>query len=142
MLADQEKFDSLESLLKENGTIKRFKKECGKIKGRMMITQTDVPADIEVKPHGDAIPFAFEASFDFYDSTAGLAIYTADRQLATGIWVTPQKDGAEPPAKEWIEFFINTLVSHLGEDGSFSIPIYSFVTDTSDMTIVPKPSGT
>ena len=99
---------------------------------------TDIPEGIAVEERDSKAPVAFEASFDFYDSTVGLAIYTTDRQLATGLWVTPQEDGAEAPAEDWVEFFIKTLVTHIAEDGSFGVPIYSFVNDTCDMTVVPE----
>ena len=137
MLVDQKMFDTVEAMLRENGSIERFENECGEIKGRMMITMTDIPEGIDVEEHDGKTPVAFEASFDFYDSTVGLAIYTADRKLATGLWVTPQEDGAEAPAEDWVEFFIKTLVTHIAEDGSFGVPIYSFVNDTCDMTVVP-----
>lgn len=139
MLVDQKMFDTVEAMLRENGSIERFENECGEIKGRMMITITDIPEGIDVEAHDGKIPVAFEASFDFYDSTVGLAIYTTDRKLATGLWVTPQKDGAEAPTEDWVEFFIKTLVTHIAEDGSFGVPIYSFVNDTCDMTVVPEP---
>lgn len=91
MLVDQKMFDTVEAFLRENGSIERFENECGKIKGRMMITLTHIPEGIPVKERDGMTPVAFEASFDFYNSTIGLAIYTADRQVATGLWVTPQK---------------------------------------------------
>jgi len=138
MLVDQKMFDTVEAILRENGSIERFENECGEIKGRMMITMTDIPEGIAVEERDGKAPVAFEASFDFYDSTVGLAIYTTDRQLATGLWVTPQEDGAEEPAEDWMEFFIKTLVTHIAEDGSFGVPIYSFVNDTCDMTVVPE----
>lgn len=37
MLMDQEQFRMMEQLLIENGTIKRFEKENGPVRGRMMI---------------------------------------------------------------------------------------------------------
>ena len=138
MLVNRTMFDTVEAILRENGSIKRFENECGEIKGRMMITMTDIPEGIAVEERDSKAPVAFEASFDFYDSTVGLAIYTTDRQLATGLWVTPQEDGAEAPAEDWVEFFIKTLVTHIAEDGSFGVPIYSFVNDTCDMTVVPE----
>ena len=137
MLADQKMFDTVEAMLRENGSFERFENECGEIKGRMMITMTDIPEGIEIEEHDGKIPVAFEASFDFYNSTVGLAIYTADRKLATGLWVTPQEEGAEAPAEDWVEFFIKTLVTHIAEDVSFGVPIYSFVNDPCDMTVVP-----
>ena len=142
MLVDQKKFDAVEAILRENGSIERFENEYGEIKGRMMITMTDIPEGIPVDESDGKTPVAFEASFDFYDATVGLAIYTTDRQLATGVWVTPQEDGAEAPAEDWVEFFIRTLVTHIAEDGSFGVPIYSFVNDTCHMTVVPEPPET
>ena len=139
MLANQELFDTVEAILRNNGTIARFEEECGAIKGRMMILQTEIPAGIAVQKHRSNSPTAFEASFDFYDSTVGIAIDATDKEPATGVWVTPQKDGAEPPDDEWVEFFIRTLISNIAEDGSFSVPIYSFVNDKYDMTVVPEP---
>mgnify|MGYP006916225278 CR=1 FL=1 len=139
MLSDPERFASIEEFLRKNGSVERFENEYGKIKGRMMITMAEIPDGFEIMPHGDEVPIAFEASFDFFDSVAGLAMYTADRRLATEMWVTPQKDNADPPTEDWIEFFIKTLVDHIAEDGSFGVPIYSLVNDTCDMTVVPVP---
>ncbi len=142
MLADPEMFERVESYLRENGQIERFEQENGKIKGRMMITLAEIPEGIEVTPNGDAVPQAFEASFDFYDAVIGIAMYTAERKAATGVWVTPQKEGAEHPSMDWIKFFIKTLIEHIGFDGTSGYPIYSFVNDTCDMTIVPVPEDT
>ena len=125
MLADKKQFEIVEEALRRNGAIERFEQECGQIKGRMMITVTDVPDGIEVKENGDRIPVAFKASFDFYDAAVGLAIYTEEKELAIGLWITPQEEGAEAPAAEWIEFFIKTLVSNITEDGSYGYPMYS-----------------
>ena len=137
MLKDPALFDVVEEALRKNGTIAQFEEECGPIKGRMMITVADIPEGIEVSEERGVSPTAFEASFDFYDSTIGLAIYTEDRKLATGLWVTAQKENAEAPSRDWTEFFIKTLVSSIRENGSYSWPIYSFVTDTADLTFIP-----
>ena len=64
-------------------------------------------------------------------------MYIKDRTPATGLWVTPQEEDAEAPARDWIEFFIKTLVSSINEDGSYGSPIYSLVNDTADLTVVP-----
>jgi hypothetical protein len=137
MLVDQEMFDSVQEFLSRNGKLEKFESEYGKIKGRMMITQAQVPEGIEVKIIPEKTPRAFEASFDFCDSTVGMAIYTDTKEAATGIWITPQIDGAEPPTQDWIEFFIEKLLDSIDEDGTYGVPIYSFVNDTCDMTIVP-----
>ena len=95
------------------------------------------PENLEIQLTGDKLPYAFEASFDFYDASVGLALYTDTMQVASGLWITPQKENAEPPSDDWINFFIEKLLSAIRKDGSFGIPIYSFVNDTCDMTIIP-----
>ena len=90
----EEVFDKVEEILKSNGRISEFEKEYGKIKGRMMITVGEIPDELGVTIEGDKKPTAFEASFDFYDSIIGVALYTDTKEAATGLWVTPQKQGA------------------------------------------------
>lgn len=137
MLADPEMFERVEKRLLEDGTIKRFEEENGKILGRMMITLAEIPENIPVNRVGGKEPVAFEASFDFYETKVGLALYPVDKTVATGIWITEQSDGAEAPSEDWIEFFVKTLVNSIGDDGSYSYPIYSFVNNICDMTVIP-----
>jgi hypothetical protein len=40
-------------------------------------------------------------------------------------------------SQEWIDFFVETLINHIEPDGSFGYPIFTFATDTADMTVVP-----
>ena len=103
----------------------------------MMITQASIPDEVNVKNIPNKTPQAFEASFDFYDSTVGLAIYMDTMEAATGVWITPQIDSADPPAEEWIRFFVQKLIESIDENGFYGVSIYSFVNDTCDMTIVP-----
>ena len=138
MLADKEMFDVVEQILIKNGEIANFERENGKILGRMMITQAEIPVGIEIQGKKGKQPMAFEASYDFYDANVGVAIFPDTREAASGIWITPQVDGAESPDRSWIEFFVQKLLEGIGEDGSVGLPIYSFVTDNSDMTIVPQ----
>ena len=138
MLKDKKLMTVVEERLRADGAFEQFEQETGPVKGRMMITLAEIPDGIEILEQREEDPVAFEASFDFYDATVGIALYTKDRQAATGLWVTPQKDGAEPPAREWAEFFIKVLFSSIAEDGSFGVPVYSFVNDTADLTIVPS----
>ena len=142
MLKDQAQFEIVEEALRKDGSIARFEEECGPVKGRMMITITDIPEGVKLTEKRDTAPIAFEASFDFYNSTAGIALYTKDRTPATGIWVTLQEEDAEAPTGGWIEFFIKTLVSSIDDDGSYGVPIYSLVSDTADLTVVPTAPGT
>ncbi len=140
MLANEKLFASLEESLTQSGSIARFEAENGPILGRMMVVRAAVPEGIAVKQIAGKTPVVFEASFDFYDALLGLAIYTDTKEAATGVWVTPQTEGAEAPAHEWVEFFIEKLLESIREDGSFGVPIFSFVTDTCDMTVVPTAS--
>lgn len=137
MLKDKEMFAAVEKTLRQDGRLERFETKYGKVKGRMMITRTEIPEEVDVKYIPGKTPQAFEASFDFYDSTVGLALYTDLRKIATGIWITVQKEGADPPAQDWITFFVEKLIGSMNKDGSYGIPIYSFVNDTCDMTIIP-----
>ncbi len=137
MLIDKKMFDVVEEMLTENGTIEEFEKENGKIKGRMMITKAEIPENYKIKKIEGKTPVAFEASFDFCNATLGVALYTDTKELACSIWFTPQKDGAKEPAREWVEFFIEKLISSINDDGFYSYPIYSFVNDTCDITIIP-----
>lgn len=138
MLKDKRMFDIVEETLKNNGKLSEFEKEYGKIKGRMMITIGEIPDELGVTIEGDKKPTAFEASFDFYDSIIGFALYADTKEAATGLWVTPQKKGAAEPDRAWIEFFVEKLMESIRADGSFGTPVYSFVTYDRDMTIVPE----
>ncbi len=137
MLHNKELFDNVENELRENGKLQKLEHESGKIKGRMMIVKTEISAGIDYVFAAGKNPTAFEASFDFFDSVVGLALYTDTKQAATGIWIIPQINGAVPPEQEWIEFFVEKLMLCIREDGSYSYPVYSFVNDTDDMTIIP-----
>lgn len=135
MLINEELFNTVEQKLIENGTISDFEKNNGKIKGRMMITTAAIPDNITIE-NTDSL-FAFECSFDFYDSIIGIAIYVNTLRVASPLWVTPQIENAEEPAKEWVEFFLQTLTENIAHKDSFGIPMYTFVNDTSSFTVVP-----
>lgn len=140
MLKDPKIFSEVEQMDIVQERIKNFEKEEGPITGRMMITETAVPPELGLKID-DSDVRAFEGTFDFYDMAIGIAVNTRTQQIASGLWMTPQADGAEEPSKDWIEFFLEKLMSAFDEDGGYGMPVYSFVTDESDMTIVPtKPS--
>lgn len=110
MLIDQKMFEQLENDLTAKGIIDRFEQEQGKIRGRMMITRTDIPDELTICIDQDRRCMAFEASFDFYDVSVGIALYMDTGKPASGIWFTPHSANNEPPANEWIEFFIRTLL--------------------------------
>ena len=136
MLTDKKKFENVEQMLIEQGKIEAFEQENGAILGRMMITTDTMPEELaeEVEIKDDLT--VFTASFDFYDMTVSAAVYTQSKEVAK-MWLTPQADDAEQPAREWISFFIEKLFIGIDDEGGYGIPMCSFVTDTSDMTIVP-----
>ena len=137
MLADTELFALMEEILRKNGTIHKFEQNCGAVKGRMMITLTDLPEELSAKNSGHSL-FAFECTFDFYDTALCLALYTDTMQVASGIWATPQTADAETPSYEWSAFFVETLTNHIAADGSFGVPMYTFISDSGDFTVVPE----
>lgn len=135
MLYNQELFDRVERALSKKGVIEDFEKENGKIKGHMMITLADPPKDVKIKTNKST--HYFEATFDFYNCSLGIMFDVKRKQAKSGIFMTPQKDNAEGPAEEWIEFFIRILINGIEPDGSFGYPMYTFISDEADFTVVP-----
>ena len=137
MLIDTDKFEIVEQMLIEQGRIEAFEQENGSMLGRMMITTDAMPEELteEVESKDDLT--VFTASFDFYDMTVSAAVYTQSKEVAK-MWLTPQSDDAEQPAREWISFFIEKLFMGIDDEGGYGIPMCSFVTDTTDMTVVPS----
>lgn len=136
MLIEKAKFEIVEKILTEQGKIKAFEQENGAILGRMMITTDALPEDIAEEVENKEDLTVFTASFDFYDMTVSAAVYTQSKGIAK-MWITPQDDDAEQPAREWISFFIEKLFEGIDNEGNYGVPMCSFVTDTSDMTVVP-----
>ncbi|MDY4041167.1 MAG: hypothetical protein SOY67_03580 [Collinsella sp.] len=135
MLSDSEAFGIVEDVLRDDGTLAEFEAETGKILGRVMITIGNAPTDLDLDiPEGSK---AFICSFDFYDCEIGIAFDPMHKKVKSGLWITQQKDGAEPPEQAWVAFFIEKLTGSIEEDGSYGIPIYSFVNDTADLTVAP-----
>lgn len=137
MLANQALFNYVENKLRESGIIDDFESKNGKIRGRMMITQCKIPEELGIDIADDIWGFAFQATFDFYDCAVGLALNLDTMEPLCGIWITPQAEDADEPSREWINFFIKTLICNIQEDGSFGLPMYTFTTDYSDFTVVP-----
>lgn len=138
MLVDKELFLEVEDILREQGILERFEEENGEITGHMMITMVEIPPELDINLTSNGVR-AFCASFDFYDMMIGVAFDLNTMELIPRMWFTPQMDDAVEPSSEWIEFFIKTLCENISEEG-FGIPIYSFVNDHSDFTVVPTKS--
>ena len=137
MLTNPEQFKNVEDGLRAMGAIGKFESENGLILGRMMVTTTDIPDSIPVKREDREKLVAFEASFDFCNVALGVVTDPVKKTLESSVWGRYQTPGAERPSEEWVKFFIQTLVEHIGEDGSYGVPMYSFVNNTSDFTAVP-----
>lgn len=78
MLIDPSSFKRLEESLIEQGKIEKFEKESGKILGRVMITIGSIPDDIKedvLRDNEEDDLIIFNCSFDFYNSTLGIALY-------------------------------------------------------------------
>ena len=136
MLIDKDKFEIVEQMLVEQGRIEAFEQENGAILGRMMITIDTMPEELAEEFEIKDDLTVFTASFDFYDMTVSAAVYTQSKEVAK-MWLTPQADDAEQPAREWISFFIEKLFMGIDDEGGYGIPMCSFVTDTTDMTVIP-----
>ena len=137
MLNDPELFQNVENALRTMGTIKTFEDENGPILGRVMITRTEIPDGVTVPRTDRENLTAFEASFDFCNVALGVVVDTKKKTLESSVWGRYQTPGAERPSDEWVKFFIQTLFEHIADDGSFGIPMYSFVNNTADFTAVP-----
>lgn len=142
MLANPELFQAVEKVLNEQGIIQRFENENGEIIGRMMITLGEVPENLKDGVSIDNGDFVFIGTFDFYDSAIGLILNTVTRKLKSGLWVTEQKADAEPPSKDWCNFFVETLAKYIYKDGSFGYPLYTFCSRSGDFTVVPQKPDT
>lgn len=136
MLADAQHFDKIEKILRDNGSIEKFERECGEVLGRVMITLGEVPANLDiVVPEGS---YAFICTFDFYDCSLGLVLNPYTKKAGSGIWVTPQtEDDPEPPTEDWVEFFVGTILKAIDENGGFGVPICSLINDEADLTFFP-----
>ena len=134
MLIHEKAFKQLEKILNDKGVIPDFEANNGKITGRMMIIETDMPSDTCASGAGSC---AFEGSFDFYDVSVGVVIDTFTKQVISSVWFNEQKRGAEHPSDVWVRFFLKTLMNGIDEDGGYGVPIYTFVNDHSDFTFYP-----
>ena len=137
MLSNPELFKTVEAGLTSMGTIKAFEDVNGPILGRVMITTTKIPDGVNVKRTDVENLTAFEATFDFCNVALGVVADTKKKTLESSVWGRYQVPGAQRPSDDWVKFFIRTLFEHIGDDGSFGIPMYSFVNDTADFTAVP-----
>ena len=141
MLANPEMFRTVEDNLKSMGVIQRFEETNGPILGRVMITRTEIPDGVKVQRTDRENLTAFEASFDFCNVVLGVVTDTKKKTLESSVWGRYQVAGAQRPSEDWIRFFIQTLFEHIDDSGNYGVPMYAFVNDSSDFTLVPTMPG-
>lgn len=139
MLKDQQKFDQLGQKLFMAGVLQDFEKKHGSIKGRMMVTEGKIPPEMLVKLQADLMKNpnwkVVEGSFDFSNYTIGMVVSLNPVKTLTQGWLVPQlgHPGPEPDA-HWQEFFIKKVLDVINEKGSLELPIYTWISDKSDLT--------
>ena len=86
MLKDSDTFSKLEKTLRNNGSLGLFEEEQGLIRQQMMITRTGIPEELRGRDYAAA----FEASFDFSDTTLSIALDTVSLAPLSSLWLTKQ----------------------------------------------------
>jgi hypothetical protein len=137
MLSNPEMLATVEATCRERGVIDKFEAENGEIKGHMMIDVVKMPDNVSLYPNVSEDYTAFEASFDFMDSKIGFAFCTKSIKAVSDFWCWNGRDDKEPD-KVWIELFVQTLVESIEPDGSYGVPIYTFISDTGSFSVVPS----
>ena len=138
MLANLKAFQDMERMLTEDGTIAQFEQENGPITGRMMIDLGQVPSTLadQVDLSGDSV-VVFRGSFDFYQTTVGVALDVKTKKPVSGIWEEEQKLAAYQVPEEWVRYFLAVLLQGIDEEGRFGVPIFCFVNDTASFEVYP-----
>ena len=138
MLSDKEKFALMEKIAVEKGVISHFEENYGEVTGRVMIVETEVPESAKKGIEAVNMLHAFECSFDFLDATLNVVVAVRPLRIISNMWAVRQKPDAQLPAEDWQKFFIKQLRDNIAPDGSFGIPMYSFVNNYGDVTIVQQ----
>lgn len=138
MLSDKDKFALMEEIAAKNGVISHFEEQYGKVTGRVMIVETEVPESAKVGIEATNMLHAFECSFDFMDATLNVVVAVRPLRIISDMWAVRQKPDAELPKEDWQRFFVKQLKENIAPDGSFAVPMYSFVNNYGDVTIVQK----
>lgn len=138
MILDNELLKEVEAELEKSGMLEDFELEYGPVRGRMEITVGEFPEDIPNEEKVSDVT-VFLASFDFYDAVLGLGMQLSPVQVATKLWVTPQREDAEPPADDLVELFVKTLAENIDPNGEFNYPMFTFISEEGEFTkVVPS----
>lgn len=143
MLKDEKKFDELGQKLFMKGVLQHFEQKHGPIKGRMMVTEGKIPPEMLVKLQPELMKnskwVVVEGSFDFCNYTIGMVVgLNPIRPISEG-WLTPQLNHpGVKPTKNWQEFFMERVMENIDDNGKIDLPLYSWISDKSDLTLTDK----
>ena len=143
MLKDEKKFDELGQKLFMKGVLQNFEQKHGPIKGRMMVTEGKIPPEMlsRLQPELMKNPkwIVVEGSFDFSNYTIGMVVgLNPIRPISEG-WLTPQLNHPGiKPTQNWQEFFMGKVMENMDENGKIDLPLYSWISNKSDLTLTDK----
>ena len=138
MLIDKKQFEEIERSLRENGELAAFESENGEVPGRMMITTGTLPAEMADEAEKAAGAVIFECSFDFCDVVFGVAVDIKTLKVVVPLWTMSQTDEVEEPAREWSTFFIKTLFRYISLDGTYRVPVCTFINNDAVYSYAPE----
>lgn len=138
MLIDKKQFEEIERNLRENGELAAFESESGEVLGRMMITLGSLPAELEAEAKLGDTAVVFECSFDFCNVVFGVAVDIKTLKVVVPLWTMYQTDEVEEPAREWSTFFIKTLFRHVSFDGTYKVPVCTFINNEATYCYAPE----
>lgn len=139
MLTDAKTFAEVEQYLRDEGVIAEFEAEHGPITGRMLIDRGEVPSTLADEVEIDADTVIFRGSYDFANSTVGIAIDRKTGKPKCSLWMEEQKLGAYQVAEDYAKYFINVLRESIAA-GSYDVPIFCFMNEDAAFEIYPAPA--
>ena len=143
MLKDEKKFDELGQKLFMKGVLQNFEQKHGPIKGRMMVTEGKIPPEMlsKLQPELMKTPkwIVVEGSFDLSNYTIGMVVgLNPIRPISEG-WLTPQLNHPGiKPTQNWQEYVLGKVMENRDENGKIDLPLYSWISDKSDLTLTDK----
>ena len=135
MIADKNLFSLAEYTIMQKGVLQAFEKENGKIMGRMLILPAAIPDEILGLIDAEREMVAFEASFDFIDTTIGAVLYRNPKGFDENMWFGLQREDSVEPTQDWIDFFLNAVWDQIPDEGEFHAPFFSFINEKNALTI-------
>ena len=136
MLANKEFFDSIEKVLRDNGTIDKFEKEHGRITRRVLITTQKISEDEKLMYGNNGYLRSYNITFEPGRSSVYVIIDTKAKELYTNPMAVGEKDKIDPPAKPVIEHAIKIILDNIDDtDKIEDAPLCAFLNDSSDIVV-------